>query len=261
MPTLRESRCTQLLLLNLSRRGKPLPEEHRLKIKVARNLPEAKAKVSAFHKGRKHSPETKHKISIAMKGRKLSEHRIAAIKEKANMLEVKIQRRTALLMAWARPGAKERRIAILNMPITKARLSAVSLQQWSNPESRAKIINAMNQPESKARMIAKLSGASSSSWQGGKSFEPYTVEFNRQLKCSIRERDNYTCQLCTVVWQHQEASFPVHHIDYNKENCAPDNLITLCALCHTKTNHRRDYYTGYFQAYMAKRAGEAICPL
>lgn len=35
-------------------------------------------------------------------------------------------------------------------------------------------------------------------WQGGKSFEPYTTEFNRQLKDLIRLRDGYRCQLCGV---------------------------------------------------------------
>src|SRR3990167_9100007 len=29
------------------------------------------------------------------------------------------------------------------------------------------------------------------SWQGGKSFEPYSAEFNKKLKAKIKERDNY----------------------------------------------------------------------
>ncbi len=33
-------------------------------------------------------------------------------------------------------------------------------------------------------------------WLGGTSFEPYTEEFNRQLKELIRLRDNYQCQKC-----------------------------------------------------------------
>lgn len=40
-------------------------------------------------------------------------------------------------------------------------------------------------------------GDKSHAWQGGKSFEPYDVAFNNVLKRQVRERDNYTCVLCT----------------------------------------------------------------
>lgn len=38
----------------------------------------------------------------------------------------------------------------------------------------------------------------------------------------------------------------VHHIDYNKLNCNPNNLITLCKSCHMKTNFNREYWLDYF---------------
>ena len=34
-------------------------------------------------------------------------------------------------------------------------------------------------------------------WKGGLSFEEYTVDWNETLKRSIRERDKYTCQICS----------------------------------------------------------------
>jgi hypothetical protein len=34
----------------------------------------------------------------------------------------------------------------------------------------------------------------------------------------------------------------VHHIDYDKANCAKENLITLCEVCHGRTNYNRDYW-------------------
>ena len=79
-------------------------------------------------------------------------------------------------------------------------------------------------------------------WQGGISFEPYTIDWTLTLKKSIRERDKYTCQICG-----KEPATHCHHIDYNKKNCDPKNLITLCDSCHTKTNHSRDYWKNYFQ--------------
>lgn len=79
-------------------------------------------------------------------------------------------------------------------------------------------------------------------WQGGKSFEPYTLDWTETLRRSIRERDKYTCCICG-----KEPSIHCHHIDYDKKNCNPDNLITLCNSCHVKTNHNRDYWIGYFK--------------
>lgn len=82
-------------------------------------------------------------------------------------------------------------------------------------------------------------------WCGGKSFEPYTLEWNRRLKEEIRERDNFTCQICKD--NQGKRKFSVHHIDYNKKNCTKDNLITLCVKCHSKTNHNRENWIQYFK--------------
>ena len=65
-------------------------------------------------------------------------------------------------------------------------------------------------------------------WQGGKSFEPYSVNWTETLKRAIRERDRYLCQICNSYGN------VVHHIDENKQNCNPNNLITICNSCHTK---------------------------
>jgi hypothetical protein len=94
-------------------------------------------------------------------------------------------------------------------------------------------------------------GPESHSWQGGKSFEPYSSEWTKSLKISVRERDGYTCQMCND--KQNEKTFAVHHIDYNKKNCSPDNLITLCPSCHTKTNVKRNYWIKYFRNLIPKQ--------
>lgn len=81
-------------------------------------------------------------------------------------------------------------------------------------------------------------------WQGGKSFEEYTINWTQTLKRSIRERDKYTCQVCGEL--QGDTAFSVHHINYIKEDCSPENLITLCVSCHTKTNFNRKYWIEYF---------------
>ena len=41
----------------------------------------------------------------------------------------------------------------------------------------------------------------------------------------------------------------VHHIDYNKQNCNENNLITLCLKCHLKTNIDRNFWSKYFNIF------------
>lgn len=87
-------------------------------------------------------------------------------------------------------------------------------------------------------------------WQGGKSFLPYPIDWIDSLKNSIRERDNLSCQMCGL---HQDElngfhkKLAVHHIDYDKNNLNPNNLITLCNSCHQKTNFNRQYWIKYFK--------------
>jgi hypothetical protein len=90
--------------------------------------------------------------------------------------------------------------------------------------------------ESKLKDAISHLGEKSSLWQGGKSYEPYTKEWNNILKKEIRKRDNNVCQLCMKFGK------DVHHIDYDKKNCNNDNLITLCRRCHIKTNLKREYW-------------------
>ncbi len=87
----------------------------------------------------------------------------------------------------------------------------------------------------------RLSKEKNPNWKGGISFEPYSINWTKTLKRSIRERDHYTCQVCE-----KEPAVYCHHIDYNKLNCNPNNLITLCHSCHSKTNFNRDYWIKYF---------------
>lgn len=93
-------------------------------------------------------------------------------------------------------------------------------------------------------------GEKNAFWRGGISFEPYTLDWTETLKRSIRERDHYTCQLCGVL--QGDKTFGVHHIDYDKKNCNPNNLIILCARCHTKTNGNRGFWSKFLRGKLEK---------
>ena len=93
----------------------------------------------------------------------------------------------------------------------------------------------------------KNAGKDHGCWMGGHGYEPYTLEFNERLKEKIRKRDNYECQEC---WKHQDdlkERLSIHHINYNKKNNNPLNLISLCNSCHIKTNFNREHWKRYFQ--------------
>jgi len=152
----------------------------------------------------KHSKETKRKISVAMKGKK---------------------------KPWLSKRNKDPKfIEKMRRSLTGRKLSR------KHRKSLSRVLR--NKP--KPWQI----GEKNYFWQGGKSIEPYSVDWTETLKRSIRERDNYTCQLCGKP--QGEKAHPVHHIDYNKKNQNPENLITLCLHCHNLTQTKRDYWTNYF---------------
>ena len=74
-------------------------------------------------------------------------------------------------------------------------------------------------------------------WINGISKTGYPHYFNDELKSKIRLRDNFICQNCEIdegshYRGQRQINLTVHHIDYNKENCEENNLITLCFKCN-----------------------------
>lgn len=57
-----------------------------------------------------------------------------------------------------------------------------------------------------------------------------------KMRPIIIKKFNDRCLLCG------ELGYEVHHIDYNKMNCAESNFALLCKLCHSKTNTNREYW-------------------
>ena len=98
--------------------------------------------------------------------------------------------------------------------------------------------------ETLTKMSAAKTGKRNPNWCGGVSFDPYPVDWNNRLREMIRKRDNYICALCRKEQNKRQHS--VHHINYNKKDTRPENLVTLCTGCHLKTNDDREYWTNLF---------------
>ena len=98
-----------------------------------------------------------------------------------------------------------------------------------------------------------VTGEKNGQWQGGTSFEPYTKEFNNKFKRAIRKRDNQICMLCGIHREKLNKSLFIHHINYNKEISLPQNCLSLCNSCHTKTNSNRKYWISFFQSLLSEK--------
>jgi len=138
---------------------------------------------------------------------------------------------------WQDPGFRKKQIEYKTSPAWKSKISRLSKKWWKDNNYRGRQLKHLRNPKFRRYMQCLHSGANSHLWRGGISENPYDERFTRSLKAQIRERDDHRCKLCGCL-EHGQAH-DVHHIDYDKTNSVPDNLITLCVPCHRRTNHRR----------------------
>jgi hypothetical protein len=96
------------------------------------------------------------------------------------------------------------------------------------------------------------SGDKNPNWKGGISIEPYCVTWlDKEFKEFIFERDNYKCQNPSC-WNKSKRLIR-HHIDYDKKNCKPDNIITLCNSCNIRANTNREYWKEIYKNIINER--------
>lgn len=141
--------------------------------------------------------------------------------------------------------------------LIKARKLKSGKKHWNYKGGRPKCIDCGKQlwdykvKRCRGCRVRYVVGKNHWNWKGGISFEPYSLDWTETLRRSIRERDHYTCQLCGKP--QEDRVHCVHHIDYNKNNCNPDNLITLCLCCNAKVNTNRKDWEKYFKELTKKQ--------
>ena len=84
--------------------------------------------------------------------------------------------------------------------------------------------------------IGRQNGEKNPAWKGGVAKWNYSHDWKRVAR-TIRKRDSYTCQICKTRFPKSSKLLHVHHIDGDKFNNNPANLITVCATCHPKGNN------------------------
>jgi len=73
--------------------------------------------------------------------------------------------------------------------------------------------------------------------------DDYVLGFSL-IKKAIKERDGNKCLCCL-----RNIKLLVHHIDKNKRNNKPENLMTLCNQCHMSLH---SYYQGKKKGFVRK---------
>jgi len=91
-------------------------------------------------------------------------------------------------------------------------------------------------------------------WRGG-SFEGYCeVWLDKEFKESIKQRDGHTClNPCCMLKLRNNKNLVIHHINYNKKDCRPSNLILICRSCNAAANFNRNWYKSWYKAIIFRR--------
>lgn len=112
--------------------------------------------------------------------------------------------------------------------------------------------NPMKKLKHRMACSKRMMGENNPAWKGGIECEPYCqVWSDKEYKESIKERDGHQC--LNPDCNHTSIRLCLHHIDYDKKNCHPNNLITVCRSCNTRANFNREWHTAWYQAIIYNR--------
>ena len=187
-------------------------------------------------KGKKHKEETIKKQSLAKIGKKQTDE---TKKKRSDKLKGRITSPNTLF-------AKDNKVNLNRTPSEETRYKMKNSHVGLMHSGLFKIGNKINNgikrtPEEIEKNRQAHLGEKCFFWKGGIAYNPYPVDWTESLKRAIRERDHYICQVCSNYGNE------VHHINYNKIDCNPNNLITLCSNCHSKTGFDREKWKEFFK--------------
>jgi hypothetical protein len=251
----------------LSAKGSHLTAEHKEKLRVANlgkhHSAETRAKMSASRKGKPngmsgkhHSAESRAKIAMANSG--ANNYLFGKHQSAETLAKLSAVRRGRHPSAAARAKMGDAHRGKPRSSEVRAKVSAGLRGRKLSAEHRIAMAAARRKwwqdPKVRCHMSEIQRGERGSNWRGGLSFLPYSTDWTSSLRRAIRERDRYTCQLCGMP--QGDIALDVHHVDYDKKNCSPSNLVTLCRRCHGQTHHNRGQWIVLFGEMMMRGSQE-----
>ena len=72
----------------------------------------------------------------------------------------------------------------------------------------------------------------------------------------INERDGNICQNPLCRRNCEQLPLEFHHIDYNKGNCVPSNIIKVCKSCNARANSDRQFWQKHYETIIANKQKE-----
>lgn len=197
--------------------------------------------------------ETKRKIGNSNRGKKRT-------KEQKNLISLKTKEAMKNVTIWnkGKKWSDEEKIEERNRqkiihelnPEIRKKQSILAKERWENHEYRKNITEGIKKGRCGIPSWNKGKvGNESHAWKGGVSAEPYCEQWiDIDYKESIRERDNHECKN-PDCWKTSNR-ICIHHIDYNKKNCHPNNLIALCNSCNCRANWNREYWEIFYKGVL-----------
>lgn len=122
---------------------------------------------------------------------------------------------------------------------TRERLRQANLRRDMRGE-RNPFFGKRHPPELQEQIAAKIRGEKHPHWNGGTSTLPYGPGFTRRFKKLIRDRDGNRCQRCGKTREDAGRTLEIHHIDHDKANNDPTNVVTVCHSCNMWFSWHRD---------------------
>lgn len=198
------------------------------------------ARSTAMRKGVPRSEETKRLIALNNRGRTKETYiPRAKVAQKRRLAE----RTEAERLGNIKRGLNRRGRTKENDP--SVRRMALKKSGWTKENH-----------EGTARQAEKIKGMflgeKSGMWIDGRSYLPYSKEFNKYKRKQIKERDGYTCQCCGMNEEKQKIvdkigrGLTIHHINYDKQVNDDVNLITTCRSCNCNANLNREFWQRFY---------------
>lgn len=220
--------------------GKKLSEEHKSKIskihKDRKRSEETRRKIGEGNKGKMHSEESKRKMSDAHKGKKNPDQSKRMKENNPNhygMCELHKEKISAAKKVYHKnnPGVwKGKHLGMKLSEEARRKISESRKGRFVGKDNS--FYGKKHSEKTKKRLSEANRGENSFLYKGG--INIYPEEWAEELREKIRKRDNYQCQLCRMKQEESNRALDVYHIDNDRINCQPENLITLCRSCHSK---------------------------